>query len=87
MLLVLVGLWWLRRERRALLVAYGLLLLATLGVAYLTFLELFVIEAICLWCVGYAVTVVVSLVIAGLALRASSRDVGTSVVPRPPATG
>ena len=86
-LLVLVGLWWLRRERRALLVAYGLLLLATLGVAYLTFLELFVIEAICLWCVGYAVTVVVSLVIAGLALRASSRDVGTPVAPGPPATG
>lgn len=73
-LLVLAGLWWLRRERRALLVAYGLLLLATLGVAYLTYLELFVIEAICPWCVAYAVTVVASLVTAGLALRASSGD-------------
>ncbi len=67
-LLVLAGLWWLRRERRALLAAYGLLLLATLGVAYLTYLELFVIEAICPWCVAYAVTVVVSLVTAGLAM-------------------
>jgi uncharacterized membrane protein len=67
-LLILAGLWWLRRERRALLVAYGLLLLATLGVAYLTYLELFVIEAICPWCVAYAVTVVVSLVTAGLAM-------------------
>jgi uncharacterized membrane protein len=67
-LLVLAGLWWLRRERRALLVAYGLLLLATLGVAYLTYLELFVIEAICPWCLAYAVTVVVSLVTAGLAM-------------------
>ena len=86
-LLVLVGLWWLRRERRALLAAYGLLLLATLGVAYLTFLELFVIEAICPWCVGYAVTVVVSLVIAGLALRASSGDGGPAVAPGPPPTG
>lgn len=75
-LLVLAGLWWLRRERRALLVAYGLLLLATLGVVYLTYLELFVIEAICPWCVAYAVTVVVALVTAGLALRASSRDAG-----------
>ena len=31
------------------------------------------IEAICPWCVGYAVTVVTSLVVAGLAMRASSR--------------
>jgi len=67
-LLVLAGLWWLRRERRALLAAYSLLLLATLGVAYLTYLELFMIEAICPWCVAYAVTVVVSLITAGLAL-------------------
>ncbi len=67
-LLVLAGLWWLRRERRALLAAYGLLLLATLGVAYLTYLELFVIEAICPWCVSYAVTVVVALITAGLAM-------------------
>lgn len=65
--------WWRTADRRALLAAYGLLLLATLFVAYLTFLELFVIEAICPWCVGYAVTVVASLVVAGLAMRASSR--------------
>lgn len=67
-LLVLAGLWWRRRDRRALLAGYGLLLLATLAVAYLTYLELFVIEAICPWCVAYAVTVVVSLVTAGLAM-------------------
>jgi len=61
--------WWRRADRRPLLLAYALLLLATLAVAYLTYLELFVIRAICPWCVAYAVTIVASLVTAGLALR------------------
>ncbi len=33
-------------------------LLGLLAVIYLTYLELFVIEAVCVWCVSYAVTVV-----------------------------
>jgi uncharacterized membrane protein len=73
--LVLGGLslaWWLGARRRALLTAYLLLLLATAMVVYLTFLELFVIEAICIWCAAYAVTIVASLIVAGLALRRSS---------------
>ncbi len=61
--------WWRRADRRVLLLAYGLLLLATLAVAYLTYLELFVIHAICVWCVSYAITVLVSLGVTGLALR------------------
>ncbi len=61
--------WWRRRDRRALLLAYGLLLLATLVVAYLTYLELFVILAICAWCVSYAISILLSLAVAGLALR------------------
>jgi uncharacterized membrane protein len=73
LLVVLALAWWLRAERRALLAAYLLLLASTAFVAYLTFLELFVIEAICIWCVAYAVTIVVGLVIAGLALLRSSR--------------
>jgi uncharacterized membrane protein len=64
--------WWRRVDRRLLLAAYGMLLLATLFVAWLTYLELFVIEAICLWCATYAITVVLGLVTAGLALRRSS---------------
>ena len=63
--------WWRRADRRILLTAYGLLLLGTLAVAYLTYLELFVVHAICVWCVSYAITVVASLVVAGLALRRS----------------
>ena len=72
LLLVGCGLaWWRRAERRALLLGYGLLLLGTLAVAYLTYLELFVIHALCAWCLSYAITVVASLVISGLALRRS----------------
>ncbi len=63
--------WWRRADRRALLAAYVLLLLATLAVACLTYLELFVIHAICAWCVAYAVSVVLALGAAGLALRRS----------------
>jgi uncharacterized membrane protein len=50
--------WWRRAERRALYAAYGLGLAGIIAVAYLTYLELVVIEAICLWCVSYAVTIV-----------------------------
>jgi uncharacterized membrane protein len=71
-LVVCAALWWLRAERWALLAAYGMLLLATLFVAWLTYLELFVIDAICPWCVTYAITVVAALATAGLALRRSS---------------
>ena len=61
--------WWRRADRRPLLLAYALLLLATLAVAYLTYLELFVIHAVCVWCVTYAATAVVSLAVSGVALR------------------
>jgi uncharacterized membrane protein len=63
--------WWRRADRRALLAAYGLLLLGTLVVACLAYVELFVIHAICAWCVAHAVAVVLALGVAGLALRRS----------------
>lgn len=62
--------WWRRRDRRALYVAYGLGLLGLFAVAYLTYLEIFVIRAVCAWCVGYAVTVVAGWLVALRALRA-----------------
>jgi uncharacterized membrane protein len=61
--------WWRRADRRPLLLGYGLLLLATVVAAYLTYLELFVIHAICVWCATYAITIVLSLALSGLALR------------------
>lgn len=72
--LLVVGcalIWWRSADRLALLAAYGLLLLGTLVVAWLTYVELFVIHAICAWCVAHAVTVVLALGVAGLALRRS----------------
>lgn len=73
LLVALAATWWRRADRRVLLAAYGLLLLATLFAAYLTYLEVAVIEAICPWCVAYAVSVVLALAIAGLAMARSAR--------------
>ncbi len=61
--------WWRTGERRALIVAYALGVLGTLFEAYLVYLELFVIKAICAWCVAYGVTVVAGLVLAAIAMR------------------
>lgn len=61
--------WWRAGDRRALYVAYGLGLLGTLMVGYLTYLELFVIGAICTWCVAYGLTVVVGWALAVVTLR------------------
>ncbi len=66
----LLGLAWaVRADRRALLGAYGLGLVGILFVAYLTYLELFVIHAVCVWCVAYGVTVIAGWLVALLALR------------------
>jgi uncharacterized membrane protein len=66
--------WWRRSDQRALYVAYGLGLAAIIAVAYLTYLELFVIDAICVWCVSYAITIVAGWVVAAVAAwRTSGR--------------
>ena len=59
--------WWRTADRRALHAAYGLGLAGMLAVAYLTYLEVFVIGAICVWCVTYAITIVAGWVIASAA--------------------
>jgi uncharacterized membrane protein len=64
-------LWWQQGERRALYVAYGLGLAGIIAVAYLTYLELFVIEAICVYCVSYALTIVTGWILAVLAVRSA----------------
>jgi uncharacterized membrane protein len=61
--------WWRRSEVRALWVLYGLGLTGSLVEAYLVYLELAVIHAVCLWCAAYGVTVVGGLVGALLTIR------------------
>src|SRR5436190_8498648 len=60
---------------------FGGFLLALVGFgfsAYLTYLELFVIDAICQWCVGSAVLMALSLAVAATrAFAYAGRDLGT----------
>lgn len=70
--IVLLGLsiaWWRTADRRALLGTYGLGLLGCFVVAGLTYLELFVIHAVCIYCVTYAVTVVAGFLVAAATVR------------------
>ena len=76
--IVLVGavtVWWRRADRRALYLAYALGLLGILVVVYLTYLELFVIEAVCVWCATYGVTIVAGWLLA----VAGTREGGTAL--------
>ena len=78
--------WWLRADRRGLVLAYlaGLASIAALG--YFTFLELFVIHAVCAWCVTYALTVVATWLVALAAYRVdrTSHDVPPGALPPGP---
>jgi uncharacterized membrane protein len=56
-------------DRKWNLVLVGLSTVGVLFTAYLTYLELFVIHAICRWCVASAVIITVIWVVAVLALR------------------
>jgi uncharacterized membrane protein len=67
--------WWRGGSRRALLGAYVIGLAALPFLAYLTFLELFVIHAICIWCVAYAAAVVAGWLVATVVLT-QTRAVG-----------
>ncbi|CAN5627532.1 hypothetical protein BH23CHL7_BH23CHL7_19280 [soil metagenome] len=63
--------WWLRGSRAALIAAYVLGLASLPVIAYLTYLELYVIHAICIWCVFYSLLLIGGWVVATLALRNS----------------
>jgi uncharacterized membrane protein len=70
----LVGslLWWRRGDRRGLLLAY-LVGLASLPIlAWLVYLELAVIHAVCAWCVAYAGAVIAGWIVALIAYRSDT---------------
>jgi uncharacterized membrane protein len=76
LVLLLTLTWWRAGDRRALLASYGLGLFGILFVVYLTYLELFVIHAVCVWCVAYALTVFVGWIVAAVAVRQSGEGPG-----------
>jgi uncharacterized membrane protein len=67
--LAAVLVWWRTGDRRALLVTYLLGLLGTMAVAYLVYLQLFVIQALCVWCMAFDTSVVVGFVAAIVVYR------------------
>ena len=73
-LVVLSVLWWRTADRRALLGAYLVGLLGCFVVAGLTYLELFVIHAVCVYCVTYGITIVAGFVVAAITLRSNPSE-------------
>ncbi len=57
-----------------LLIIWGMSLGGTAYSAYLTYLEFFVIEAVCIWCMTSAVIMVCALLVSTLGLVAASRE-------------
>ncbi|MFI5262494.1 MAG: vitamin K epoxide reductase family protein [Candidatus Limnocylindrales bacterium] len=70
---------WIRRgERRLLLGAYLLGLIGVLLEAYLVYLQLAVIHAVCIWCAAYGLTVLAGFVAVVIELRRGDRPPGTA---------
>ena len=63
-LLVFAFRWWRTGEWWALATHYGLSLAGTIFEVYFTYLELFVIGAVCVWCASYGISLVLRFVVA-----------------------
>ena len=63
--LLILSVVWMRSGRIELLAAqYALSLSGVVAMAYFTYVEIFVIGALCVWCVTYGLTLVASLAVA-----------------------
>jgi uncharacterized membrane protein len=56
--------WWRTGDRRLLALHYGLSLVGVTFEAYFMFLQVFVIEAVCIWCAMYGVSLILRFLIA-----------------------
>jgi uncharacterized membrane protein len=63
-LFVFAFIWWRTNETWALAIHYGLSLVGTLFEVYFTFVELFVIHAVCIWCALYGISLVARFLVA-----------------------
>ena len=69
-----LAIWWMRTDRIELLAAhYGLSLLGVVFEVYFSYLELFVIGAVCIWCAAYGVSLVARFGVALLVWRRRAR--------------
>ena len=71
-LLTLALAWWRSNDARLLAAHYGLSLVGVVFEGYFTYLELFVIGAVCVWCALYGITLVAGFLVALLVWQ--SRD-------------
>jgi uncharacterized membrane protein len=56
--------WWRSGDRRLLATHYGFSLVGVTFELYFTFLQVFVIDAICIWCASYGISLVLRFLIA-----------------------
>jgi uncharacterized membrane protein len=56
--------WWRTNDRRLLAIHYGLSLVGVTFEAWFMFAQVFLIEAVCVWCTAYGVSLVLRFVIA-----------------------
>ncbi len=56
--------WWRTGDRRLLAIHYGLSLVGVTFEGYFTYLQVFVIEAVCVWCATYGISLILRFLIA-----------------------
>ena len=61
--------WWRTGDGRLLYVPYGLGLIGVFVIAWLVYLELFVIHAVCIWCTIAGVSIVLGWIVSVLTVR------------------
>jgi uncharacterized membrane protein len=82
-LLTLALAWWRTGDQRLLAAHYGLSLVGVMFEGYFTYLELFVIGAVCVWCATYGLSLLLRFVVALWAWQTRDRGPADRRVDRP----